>query len=234
MTKFNYNEQPSFNFKSPGFDPEEEFYPGWSSDIFLDSKELRSTGDKLLGYLQGLARKLHNEEISRIDSYKTKRELAKILYPDFYKDLENNKIQLSFINDNYQYFNHIKLIEEKHINKVGEAIRSINRRVRQELNNFRSLTEKLDYLRETAELFVPVSQTQTGANLFAYHGPDFPLDIKLIEIYRELSAEHLEKQSEPKKMADKLHQALTGSEKIQLDLDIDFDDDEDLEGFESF
>jgi len=221
-----FDKQPSFNFDSIGYRPEDHFYPHSVSRIFL-SPETKSRSKKLLAYMRGLAERAFNGEIEREESYKTKAQLAEMLYPKFY-DPKHKKLDDPKIYDFYNLYSVRKLLEERHKKKITQAISSIDNRIIKKLDEFDNEKQKLSFLKNKAELLIRVADTTEGEVIYGYYSADIPQPIEILEAYREWAMEHIDKQSRPSRLANLLHRSATNPEQLKLNLGLDFDD----EGFD--
>lgn len=221
-----FDKQPSFNFDSIGYRPEDHFYPHSVSRIFLNP-ETKSRSKKLLAYMRGLAERAFNGEIEREESYKTKAQLAEIIYPKFYNP-KHKKLHKRPISDGYKHYDERKLLIEKHKQSITQSISSIDQTIRKKLDEFDNEKQQLAFLRNKAELIIRVGNTTEREAIYTYHSSDIPQPIEILEAYREWAMEHIDQQSSPSLLANLLHRSATNPEQLKLNLGLDFDD----EGFD--
>lgn len=215
------DEQLNLDFDSIGYIPEGHFHPPSTSRIVLP--KTRGRDNKLLGYMQGLAARLHKGEIDIDESYQTKAQLAEMLHPDFY-DLRNQQYKPGFIYDDRSAHNTRMLLEEKHRREVTKAIGSLDKKIRRQLHTLDNEKQQLDFLKNKAQLLVRVGTTKKRASIYAYHGSDFPQPMEILGAYREWAIEHQYMQSAPLRLSNLLYRSATNPEQLQLSFDTDFDD----------
>lgn len=216
-----HDEQLNVDFDSVGYTPEKHFHPPSTSRIILPKTKGRS--NKLLGYMRGLAERLHKGKIKIEESYQTKAQLAEILHPDFY-DPRNQQYKPRFISDDKSAHNTRKLLEEKHRREVANNIGSIDKKIRTHLKTLDNEKQQLDFLKNQAQLLIRVGRTQKDASIYAYHGSDFPQPMEILGAYREWAIEHQYKQSTPLRLANLLYRSASNPEQLKLNLDTHFDD----------
>lgn len=171
--------QSNFNFYSDNFDPKKEFSPEWSADIFLTPDELKTQKDKLLAILR------------QSDYPRTKKELAMALFPNAFNNRNNDN---KFFFDGYQYRNINQTSEKLYIEKTGQIIRTIDAGIRNDLNQLETREEKINFLRELP-LVIRVGEDENQAAFYAYHGPDNPQPLEILQEYCEWAQTHQYKQS---------------------------------------
>lgn len=184
--------QGSFNYESEEFRPEEEFIPDWLAQTFLERQDTKCKKCKVMAVLRerGLPT--------------TQKELAPAIYPNAfdnrYRDPE------VWYRDGYKLRSTWIDTEERHIKKTGAIIRSIDYGIRSALSQFESREEKLEYLRNTP-LVIRVGDTESGEALYAYHGPDSPQPIEVLDDYVSWAETHQTKQSQPLVLAQNIRDA---------------------------
>lgn len=219
-----FDEQSNVDFDAVGYTPEDHFYPRSTSRTYLDREETRGNKRKLLAYLRGLAVQFYKGQIEREESYQTKVQLAEMLYPNFY-DPRIQTTQLRFVSDGHKTRQIRKLLEKEHRGEVERAISSIDSAIRKQLKEFDNEEQQMASLRNQSLIIRP-DETESGAALYAYHGPDFPQPVEILEKYRDWALGHQEKQSAPLRLASSLYKSATNPVQLKLNLDTDFDDQE--------
>jgi hypothetical protein len=171
--------QGNFNFDSDNFDPKKEFSPEWSAGIFLTPDELKTQKDKLLAILR------------QSDYPRTKKELAMALFPNAF-DNRNNVNR--YVWDGYKQRSIKEILEKTYIEKTGQIIRTIDASIRNDLNQLETREEKINFLREVP-LVIRVGEDENQAAFYAYHGPDNPQSLEILQEYCEWAQTHQYKQS---------------------------------------
>ncbi|MGK7925618.1 MAG: hypothetical protein AB4290_10295 [Spirulina sp.] len=227
------SEQQNIDFDAAHFSPEDNFYPPSISRVFVP--QARSRSDLILQYMQGLAEKAHKGEIPENESYKTKAQIVEMVFPDFYNPHnKRNNTRNSWFFDGTNYYNQRKMVMKDQKEQVGRAIREIDQRIREQLKTLKNPSEKLEFLRNRAQLLIRVGETDIGAAIYAYHGFDFPQSMELLQANLEWSIEHKEKQSAIYRTAEKLCNSATNStQERKLNLDIPDDPENEVINNES-
>lgn len=186
--------QDSFNYESDDFHPEEEFTPDWLAHIFFDKKDLRGKKRSLLAILRKYGLPLR------------KKELARALYPKAF-DNKYRDPDIRYFNG-YEWCSSWMASEKEHIRKTGAIIRSIDNDTRKFLSQLERREEKLEFLRHK-ELIIRVGETESGETLYAYHGPDCPQPLEILENYVSWAEIHHTKQSQLLMLAQNIRDAAT-------------------------
>lgn len=171
--------QGNFDFNSENFDPKKEFSPEWSANIFLTPDELKTYKDKLLAILR------------QSDYPRSKKELAMALFPNAFNNRNNHN---QFFFDGYQYRNINQTSEKLYIEKTGQIIRSIDAGIRNHLNQLETHEEKINFLK-VVPLVIRVGEDENQAAFYAYHGPDNPQPLEILQEYCEWAQTHQYRQS---------------------------------------
>ncbi|MFM5947573.1 MAG: hypothetical protein ACKO9G_30140, partial [Dolichospermum sp.] len=89
-----------------------------------------------------------------------------------------------FFFDGYQYRNINQTSEKLYIEKTGQIIRSIDAGIRNHLNQLETHEEKINFLK-VVPLVIRVGEDENQAAFYAYHGPDNPQPLEILQEYCE-------------------------------------------------
>lgn len=177
--------QGTLNYRSGGYEPEENWGPPAMADVFPAPRELSSKSRRLRAYLKS-GRLIHP----------TKREFIPIVDPK--GDMDMKRITASTFLDEFP--DALKDKEASCLKKVDQVLSEIRNEVFVIASQIRSDRERQRYLYERSEIILPVGKTDSGAFVYAIHHPDNKLPLETLRSAYELYLDHGEKQQKPGKL----------------------------------
>lgn len=195
---------------------------------FPEKRYQRSRGYWLLGQMRDLAKRAQREQIKPEESFKTKAQLAELAFPLEWADIET-KPELEQIGR--QVINPRRRYQKIFIDKTGEAMRTIAKKMRDRLKDCKSDKEKLLFISNSLEMFVRVGLTDKEEFLFSYHGLDVRQSPEILRVNWELMQTHSIKQDSDRRLAELVYMAETRPLQTELliKLDPDFKPQDDLD-----
>ncbi|XGV86708.1 MAG: hypothetical protein ACAF42_14305 [Limnothrix sp. BL-A-16] len=182
--------QENFNFDEETVN---SFWPAWTARKFPSKQDLGQKARTLLAYLK-------NSEEPR-----TKEEMAMAIYPLAFRDDSRDTPKPFW--DGYCQRNPVDDAKKIYTKRVAQVISKYRSSLRQQLYKMEKSygREQVSiWLRDYAEIILPVGETDSGAWLYAYHGPDHRCSQEALMKSHELALQHKDSQDLHLKLSEKI------------------------------